>query len=184
MSSKRVQDPCEKKARQGRCCRGSKCSRAVQESYADLLQDEASFTFGKKIGGEAEGEQEPRTNVHLGVGTTNTSQHKNMHIQGREHCGADRRIHHTAATKVTTALSNLNNQGGVEGATPRVGTAEGGKEKQAGGEKQAAVQQAEDPECRLCGGCHKAKSREEFAAHEWQKADAWFREAARQCQEL
>ena len=98
MSSKRVQDPCEKKARQGRCCRGSKCSRAVQESYADLLQDEASFTFGKKIGGEAEGEQEPRTNVQLGVGTTNTSQHKNMHIQGREHCGADRRIHHTAAT--------------------------------------------------------------------------------------
>lgn len=51
------------------------------------------------------------------------------------------------------------------------------------GEKQAAVQQAEDPECRLCGGCHKAKSREEFAAHEWQKADAWSREAARQCQE-
>ena len=84
----------------------------------DLLQDDASLTLGKKIGGGAEGEQETRTNVQLGGGTKNTSQYKNMHIQGGGHCGADRNMHHTAAAKVTTALSNLNNQGGLEGATP------------------------------------------------------------------
>ena len=51
------------------------------------------------------------------------------------------------------------------------------------GGKRAEAQQDEEPECRLCGGCHKAKRREEFETQEWQKADAWSQEAARQCQE-
>jgi hypothetical protein len=35
----------------------------------------------------------------------------------------------------------------------------------------------------MCGGRHKPKGQEEFGAHEWQKTDAWSREADRQCQE-
>jgi hypothetical protein len=47
----------------------------------------------------------------------------------------------------------------------------------------AEAQEEEEPERRLCGGYHKPKGQEEFGAHEWQKADAWSREVARQCQE-
>jgi hypothetical protein len=183
MNSKRVQDPCEEEARQGRCCAGSRCSRAAQKSYVDLLQGDAFLTPGEKIGGEAEGEQGPKTNVQLGVGTGNTAQHTNMHTQEGEHCGADRNIHQVAGAKLTTALSNLINQGGLKGATLEAGKADGGGKKQAVGGKRAEAQQKEESEQRLCGGCYKPKGREEFEAHEWQKADAWSREAARQCQE-
>ena len=110
MNSKRMQHPCEEEERQGRCCAESKCSRAARKSYVNLLQDDAFLTPGEKLGGEAEGEQGPKTNVQLGVGTRNTAQHTNMHTQEGTHCGADCDIHQAAAAKLTTALSNLINQ--------------------------------------------------------------------------
>ena len=90
MSSKGVRDPCEEAAGQGRCCTESRCPRAAQKSYVDLLRDDAFLTPGEGSGGGAEGEQEPKTHVQLGVGTGHTAQHTNMHTQGGDHRGADR----------------------------------------------------------------------------------------------
>jgi hypothetical protein len=147
-----MQDPCEEKAKQGRCCTGSRCSRAAQKFYTFR-------TPGEKIGGEAEEEQGPKTNVQLGVGTGNTAQHTNMHTQEGKHCGADRNIHQGAAAKLTTALSNLINQGGLKGATLEAGKADGGGKKQSVGRKRAKWQQKEESEQRLCGGCYPRKAR-------------------------
>jgi hypothetical protein len=66
--------------------------------------------------------------------------------------------------------------------TLEVGKANDGGEEPSAGGKRAEAQQEEEPERRLCGGCHKPQGREQFEAHEWQKADAWSREAARRCQ--
>ena len=79
MSSKLVRDPCGEAAGQGRCCTESRCSRAAQKSYVDLLRDDAFLTPVEGIGGEAEGEREPKTNVQPGVGTEHTAQHNNTH---------------------------------------------------------------------------------------------------------
>jgi hypothetical protein len=45
------------------------------------------------------------------------------------------------------------------------------------------TEEEEEFERRLCGGCNEAKSKGKFAVHEWQKEDAWRREAARRCRE-
>jgi hypothetical protein len=182
MSSKRGGNPCREAAWWGRCCTGGRCSRAAQESNGDLLQDDASLTPGVGSGGEAEGEQGPKTNAQLGVNTAHTIQHNNIHTQGEGHRGADRSVHQVVAAKVTTVLSNLINQGGSEGTTLRVGKANGGREAPSAEGKQAEVPQERESERRLCGGCHELRGREQFEAHEWHKADAWSREEARQCQ--
>ena len=146
----------------------------------DLLRDDAFLTPGEGSGGGAEGEQEPKTNVQLGVGTGHTAQHTNMHTQGGDHRGADCNIHQAVTAKLTT--NNLINQGGSEGTTLEAGKANDGGEEPSAGGKRAEAQKEEEPERRLCGGCHKPQGREKFEAHEWQKADAWSREAARRCQ--
>ena len=94
MSSKRGGNPRREAAWWGRCCTGGRCSRAVQESNGDLLQDDASLTPGVGIGGEAEGEREPRTDVQLGVGTGHTAQHNHTHTQEGGYGKADRNVHH------------------------------------------------------------------------------------------
>jgi hypothetical protein len=71
---------------------------------------------------------------------------------------------------------------GTAGATPETGNADPWGQEPSAGVRQAEAKE-EEPERRLCGGCHKFKEREDFLAHEWQKEDAWSREAARQCQE-
>ena len=149
MNSKQGQDPCEEEAKQGRCCTGSRCSRAAQKSHVDLLQSDAFLTPGEKSGGEAEGEQGPKTNVQLGVGTRNTAQHTNMHTQEGTHCGADRNIHQAVAAKLTTVVSSLINQGGLNGATLKAGEADGGGQKQSVGRERAKAQQKEESEQRL-----------------------------------
>jgi len=116
MSSKRGGNPCKEAAWWGRCCTGSRCSRAAQESYGDLLQDDASLTPGEGIGGEAEEKREPKTNVQPGGGTEHTAQYNNTHTQGGGYRGADRNVHQEVATKLTAVLSNLI-QGGSEGTT-------------------------------------------------------------------
>ena len=116
MSSKRVRDPCEEAAGQGRCCTGSRCSRAAQKSYVDLLRDDAFLTPVEGIGGEAEGEREPKTNVQPRGGTKHTAQYNNTHTQGGGYRGADRNVHQEVATKLTAVLSNLI-QGGSQGTT-------------------------------------------------------------------
>jgi hypothetical protein len=92
----------------------------VQESNGDPPQDDASLTPGGGIGGEAEGEREPKTDVQLGVGTEHTAQHNHTHTQEGGYREADRNVHHEVATKLTTVLSNLI-QGGSEGTALTVG---------------------------------------------------------------
>jgi hypothetical protein len=57
-----------------------------------------------------------------------------------------------------------------------------GEEGEAVGGKQAAAQGEDEPDRWLCRGCQKPRARKDFATHEWEKADAWSREAVRRCQ--
>jgi hypothetical protein len=142
MSSKRGGNPCKEAAWWGRCCTGSRCSRETQESFGDLLQDDASLTPCDGIGGEAEEEQEPKTTVQPEGGAEYTAQYNNTHTQGGGYRGADRNVHQEVASTLKTVLSNLI-QGGLEGATRRVEeTNDGGDAPSGGGTRVEEVQEA------------------------------------------
>ncbi|MFN9687235.1 MAG: hypothetical protein ACK583_18455, partial [Cyanobacteriota bacterium] len=107
--------------------------------------------------------------------------HVNTHAQVAEHHGEDNYERPAETSNLSTALNDLINKGNMEGAALGARTTNDGEEGEVVGEKQASAQGEDEPEQRLCGGCQKPKARTDFATQEWEKADAWSREAARRC---
>ena len=172
MSSTRRQGPCGDAASQGRCCANSTCSRVVRQSFMDLLQNDVFLTPCEGVGGETERRPESR-HTHI---------HTNTYARVGEHHGEGGYTRPTGANKFSTALNNNFNREGSGGATLEAGKANDEEEGQAAGGTRAVAQGEEEPERRLCGGCHAPKECKDFATHEWQKEDAWSREAARRYQ--
>ena len=175
-SSKRRQSPYGEATSAGRCCAHSTCAQVGKQSFMNLLQDDVFLTPCEGVGGEAEGRSESGTGVGLAAAARHTYTHTNTHAQVEEHQGHDDYTRPSRANKFSTALDKLNNIQTAKKATD-------GEEEEAVGGKQAAAQGEDEPEQRLCGGCQKPKARTGFATQEWEKADAWSREAARRCKE-
>ena len=182
MSSTRRQCPCGEAASQGRCCANSTCSRAVRQSFMDLLQNDVFLTPCEGVGGETERRPESETDVWPAAGTRHTHIHTNTYARVGEHHGEGGYTRPTGANKFSTALNNNFNRKGSEGATLEAGKTNDEEEGQAAGGTRAVAQGEEETERRLCGGCHEPKECKDFTTQEWQKEDAWSREAARRCQ--
>ena len=191
-----TQGPCGEAASQGRCCANSTCSRAVRQSFMDLLQNDVFLTPCEGVGGETERRPESETDVwpativssaafhtkRSSAGTRHTHIHTNTYARVGEHHGEGGYTRPTGANKFSTALNNNFNRKGSGGATLEAGKANDEEEGQAAGGTRAVAQGEEETERRLCGGCHEPKKCKDFTTQEWQKEDAWSREAARRCQ--
>ena len=181
MSSKRRQHPYGEAVSQGRCCTNGTCSRVGQQSFVNLLQDDVFPPSCKGSRRKTEGRQESGTDVGPAAAAQHTHTHTNTHAQVGKHQGHDDYTHLSRANNFSTALDKLGNNQGMEGAALGVEKATDGEEEAAVRGKRAVAQGEDEPEQRLCGGCQKPKARTDFATQEWEKADAWSREAARRC---
>jgi hypothetical protein len=149
----------------------------------DLLQNDVFLTPCEGVGGETERRPESETDVWPAAGTRHTHIHTNTYARVGEHHGEGGYTRPTGANKFSTALNNnLINREDSGGATLEAGKANDEEEGQAAGGTRAVAQGEEEPERRLCGGCHEPKECKDFATHEWQKEDVWSREAVRRCQ--
>ena len=182
MTSKRRQHPYGEAVSQGSCCKNGTCSRVRQQSFMDLLQSDVFPPPCEGSRRKTEGRPESRTDVSSAAAAQHTHIHTNTHAQVEEHQGQDDYERPTETGKFLTALNNLIKQGNMEGVALGARMTNDGEEGEVVGGKQAAAQGEDEPEWRLCGGCHKPKAPTDFATHEWEKADAWSREAARRCQ--
>ena len=182
-SSKRRQSPYGEAVSQGRCCTNSACSRKGRQSFETLLQSDAFPPPCEGNRRKTESSQELRTDVGSAAAVQRTHIHVNTHAQVAEHHGEDNYERPAETSNLSTALNDLINKGNMEGAALGARTTNNGEEGEVVGEKQASAQGEDEPEQRLCGGCQKPKARTDFATQEWEKADAWSREAARRCKE-
>jgi hypothetical protein len=129
-----------------------------------------------------EGRPESGTDVGSSAATQHTHIYTNTHAQVEEHHGEDNYERPTETNKFSAVLNNVIKQGSMEEAALGASKTNDGEEGEAVGGKQAAAQGEDEHDRRLCGGCQKPKARKDFATHEWEKADAWSREADRRCQ--
>jgi hypothetical protein len=149
----------------------------------DLLQSDVFPPPCEGSRRKTEGRPESRTDVSSAAAAQHTHIHTNTHAQVEEHQGQDDYERPTETGKFLTALNNLIKQGNMEGVALGARMTNDGEEGEVVGGKKAAAQGEDESEWRLCGGCQKPKARTDFATHEWEKADAWSREAARRCKE-
>jgi hypothetical protein len=149
----------------------------------DLLQSDVFPPPCEGSRRKTEGRPESRTDVSSAAAAQHTHIHTNTHAQVEEHQGQDDYERPTETGNFLTALNNLIKQGNMEGVALGARMTNDGEEGEVVGGKKAAAQGEDESEWRLCGGCQKPKARTDFATHEWEKADAWSREAARRCKE-
>jgi hypothetical protein len=156
----------------------------VLKGGAAIVRESTSDVFPPPCDGngrKTEGRPESGTDVGSAAATQHTDIYTNTHAQVEEHHGEDNYERPTETNNFTAALNNLSKQGSMEEAALETKKANDGGQGKAAGGTQAAAQGEDEPEQRLCGGCQKPKARTDFVAQEWEKADAWSREAARRC---
>jgi len=152
-----------------------------QQSFVNLLQNDV-FPPCEGNRRKIEGRPESGTDVGSSAATQHTHIYTNTHAQVEEHHGEDNYERPTETNKFSAVLNNVIKQGSMEEAALGASKTNDGEEGEAVGGKQAAAQGEDEHDRRLCGGCQKPKARKDFATHEWEKADAWSREADRRCQ--